>query len=63
MDTSNITSKELKKYAERINCNLYLYDIEGKCIVDYNPIKKSRHRAIVGINWNNHFYALTSRKL
>ena len=63
MDTSNITSKELKKYAERINCKLKLYDIEGKCIVEYKPIKKSRYKAIIGINWNNHFHALDKTHL
>jgi len=63
LDPKNITGKELKEYAEKINCKLLLYDITGNIIVDYYPTKKTRYKSIVGINYNNHFYPLKNTKL
>ena len=56
-DGSN--AQEMKKFCEKYNIRMKLFDISGKIIEDHEPEKINKnYKQLIGIAYNNHFYPI-----
>ena len=58
-----VTPNELKDFCIKYDIKLMLFDKEGKSIIEHEPVKNSKRKSIIGLYYNDHFYAIKNKYL
>lgn len=63
-NANGITPNELNQFCIKYKIKLILFNIDGDIIMQYTPDKKNKsYKSLIGIIYNNHFYALNNKEL